>query len=169
MEAVCIMLNIKPERKPEPGTGRMFDDYWAPSVKLLSDMKFLDKLKTYEKDNIPPPTIKRIREKYATLVMFLMCTTAFHYLDENAAYFDESLRDLGVWHVVLIMKVFDLLDHQGVWEPIFPSVLLEPRMVLPAKLHQIWPSFFHPGELEDLVEQHPHTHIYTMLYVCTLG
>lgn len=58
------MLSIKPERKPEPGTGRMFDDYWAPSVKLLSDMKFLDKLKAYEKDNIPPPTIKRIREKY---------------------------------------------------------------------------------------------------------
>jgi len=63
MEAVCIMLNIKPERKPEPGTGRMFDDFWGPSVKLLGDMKFLDKLKTYEKDNIPPPTIKRIREK----------------------------------------------------------------------------------------------------------
>jgi len=67
MEAVCIMLSIKPERKPEPGTGRMFDDYWGPSVKLLGDMKFLDKLKTYDKDNIPPMTIKRIREKYVTL------------------------------------------------------------------------------------------------------
>jgi len=72
MEAVCIMLNIKPERKPEPGTGRMFDDFWAPSVKLLGDMKFLDKLKTYEKDNIPPPTIKRIREKCVTLASFLI-------------------------------------------------------------------------------------------------
>ena len=70
MEAVCIMLSIKPERKPEPGTGRMFDDYWGPSVKLLGDMKFLDKLKTYEKDNIPPMTIKRIREKYVTLTSF---------------------------------------------------------------------------------------------------
>ena len=69
MEAVCIMLNIKPERKPEPGTGRMFDDYWGPSVKLLGDMKFLDKLKTYEKDNIPPPVIKRIREKYVTICL----------------------------------------------------------------------------------------------------
>ena len=77
MEAVCIMLNIKPERKPEPGTGRMFDDYWAPSVKLLGDMKFLDKLKTYEKDNIPQPTIKRIREKYVTLASFLMHLTPF--------------------------------------------------------------------------------------------
>ena len=61
------MLNIKPERKPEPGTGRMFDDYWGPSVKLLGDMKFLDKLKTYDKDNILTPTIKRIREKYLTI------------------------------------------------------------------------------------------------------
>ena len=58
------MLNIKPERKPEPGTGKMFDDYWGPSVKLLGDMKFLDKLKTYDKDNIQPAIMKRIREKY---------------------------------------------------------------------------------------------------------
>lgn len=63
MEAVCIMLTIKPERKPEPGTGRMYDDFWGPSVKLLGDMKFLDKLKTYDKDNILPATMKRIREK----------------------------------------------------------------------------------------------------------
>jgi len=71
MEAVCIMLSIKPERRPEPGTGRMFDDFWGPSVKLLGDMKFLDKLKTYEKDNIPPPTIKRIREKSVTTLCLL--------------------------------------------------------------------------------------------------
>lgn len=68
MEAVCIMLSIKPERKPEPGTGRMFDDFWGPSVKLLGDMKFLLQLKNYEKDNIPPATIKRIRDKYVRLI-----------------------------------------------------------------------------------------------------
>ena len=82
MEAVCIMLNIKPERKPEPGTGRMFDDYWGPSVKLLSDMKFLDRLKTYEKDNILPATIKRIRDKYVTSVTFLMLIRFFRYSDK---------------------------------------------------------------------------------------
>ena len=65
MEAVCIMFNVKPERKPEPGTGKMFDDYWGPSVKLLGDMKFLDRLKAYDKDNIAPATMQRIRQKYA--------------------------------------------------------------------------------------------------------
>ncbi|ESO02274.1 hypothetical protein HELRODRAFT_188646 [Helobdella robusta] len=63
MEAVCIMLNIKPDRKPD-GSGKMFDDYWSASQKLLGDMKFLDKLKQYDKDNIPPPVIKKIREKF---------------------------------------------------------------------------------------------------------
>ena len=62
MEAVCVMLNIKSERKPD-GSGKMIDDYWGPSQKLLGDLKFLDRLKTYDKDNIGPPVMKRIREK----------------------------------------------------------------------------------------------------------
>uniref|UniRef100_H2ZME5 AAA+ ATPase domain-containing protein n=1 Tax=Ciona savignyi TaxID=51511 RepID=H2ZME5_CIOSA len=33
-------------------------------MKMLSDMKFLDSLKTYDKDNIPAAVIKKIREKY---------------------------------------------------------------------------------------------------------
>ena len=64
MEAVCIMKAAKPERKPDPsGSGKMIEDYWGPSQKLLSDFKFLDSLKTYDKDNIPPAIIKKIREK----------------------------------------------------------------------------------------------------------
>ena len=65
MEAVCIMKNVKPERKPDPsGSGKMVEDYWGPSQKVLSDFKFLDSLRTYDKDNIPPAVIKRIRDKY---------------------------------------------------------------------------------------------------------
>ncbi|XP_012937339.1 dynein heavy chain 3, axonemal [Aplysia californica] len=65
MESVCVMLGIKSERKPDPsGTGKMMEDYWGPSMKLLGDLKFLDRLKTYDKDNIAPPIIKKIREKY---------------------------------------------------------------------------------------------------------
>ena len=64
MEAVCIMKNVKAERKPDPsGSGKMIEDYWGPSQKVLSDFKFLDSLKTYDKDNIPPAIIKKIREK----------------------------------------------------------------------------------------------------------
>lgn len=64
MESVCVMKQIKPERKPDPsGTGKMMEDYWGPSLKLLGDLKFLDSLKTYDKDNIPPNVMKRIRER----------------------------------------------------------------------------------------------------------
>ena len=64
MEAVCIMKGVKPERKPDPsGSGKMIEDYWGPSQKVLSDFKFLDSLKTYDKDNISPTVIKKIREK----------------------------------------------------------------------------------------------------------
>lgn len=31
---------------------------------MLSDLKFLDNLKSFDKDNIPGPTMKRIRERY---------------------------------------------------------------------------------------------------------
>lgn len=58
------MFNIKSERKPDPGgSGKMIEDYWGPSQKLLGDLKFLEKLKEYDKDNIAPAVMKRIREK----------------------------------------------------------------------------------------------------------
>ncbi|XP_035537407.1 dynein heavy chain 3, axonemal [Morone saxatilis] len=65
MESICIMKGIKPERKPDPsGSGKMVEDFWGPSKKLLGDLKFLESLKAYDKDNIPPPNIKKIRDKF---------------------------------------------------------------------------------------------------------
>ncbi|XP_008197222.2 dynein axonemal heavy chain 3 [Tribolium castaneum] len=64
LEAVCVMKQIKPDRKPDLTTGRMVEDYWGPSVKLLGDMKFLESLKTYDKDNIPASVMKKIRDRY---------------------------------------------------------------------------------------------------------
>ncbi|XP_070580768.1 dynein axonemal heavy chain 3-like [Ptychodera flava] len=67
MEAICIMKGIKPERKPDPsGSGKMIEDFWGPSQKVLGDMKFLESLKLYDKDNIPAAYIKKIRDKYVT-------------------------------------------------------------------------------------------------------
>lgn len=64
MEGVCIMKNIKPERKPDPsGSGRMVEDFWGPSQKMLGDLKFLESLKVYDKDNIAPAIMKKIRDK----------------------------------------------------------------------------------------------------------
>lgn len=58
------MKQVKPERKPDLTTGRMIEDFWGPSVKVLGDLKFLESLKQYDKDNIPLPVMKRIRERY---------------------------------------------------------------------------------------------------------
>ncbi|XP_037908989.1 dynein heavy chain 3, axonemal [Hermetia illucens] len=63
LEAVCVMKGIKPERKPD-ASGRMIDDYWGSSQRMLGDMKFLESLQTFDKDNINPAIMKKIRDKY---------------------------------------------------------------------------------------------------------
>lgn len=62
LEAVCVIRNIKPDRRSDPG-GKIIEDYWTASLKMLSDLKFLESLKTFDKDNIPVATMKRIRER----------------------------------------------------------------------------------------------------------
>ena len=62
MESVCIMLGQSPERKND-ASGKPFDDFWGPSLKLLNDIKFLNKLRSYDKDNINAAIIKKIRAK----------------------------------------------------------------------------------------------------------
>ncbi|OCT61613.1 dynein heavy chain 3, axonemal [Xenopus laevis] len=65
MESICVMKGIKPDRKPDPsGTGKMVEDFWGPSKKVLGDLKFLENLKAFDKDNINPAVMKKIREKF---------------------------------------------------------------------------------------------------------
>jgi dynein heavy chain, axonemal len=65
LEAICIMKVIKPSRIKDPsGSGKMMDDYWASSQKMLSDNYFLQSLKSYDKDNIDPNIISKIRKTY---------------------------------------------------------------------------------------------------------
>lgn len=66
MEAVCIIKDVKPDRIPDPATGKTIDEYWTPSKKLLNDIKFLEQLINFDKDNIPPKIMKTINEKYLT-------------------------------------------------------------------------------------------------------
>ncbi len=66
MEAVCVLKGFKPDRIPDPsGSGKKIEDYWGPSKRMLGDMKFLESLQTYDKDNITPAIMKQIRNKYA--------------------------------------------------------------------------------------------------------
>lgn len=42
----------------------MTEDYWLAAKKLLGDMKFLESLKEYDKDNIPVAVMTKIRSTY---------------------------------------------------------------------------------------------------------
>ncbi|XP_064167524.1 dynein axonemal heavy chain 7 [Anguilla rostrata] len=67
MEAICILKGIKADRIPDPsGSGKKVEDYWGPAKKLLGDMRFLQSLHDYDKDNIPPSYMAVIRNKYIT-------------------------------------------------------------------------------------------------------
>lgn len=64
MEAVCVLKNVKPDRIPDPaGTGKMIEDYWAPSKRVLADIKFLDSLINFDKDNIDPRIIQTLEKR----------------------------------------------------------------------------------------------------------
>jgi dynein heavy chain len=55
MEAVCVLLDVKPTRVKDPGgSGKMVDDYWPSAQKVLTDPNFIRTLKEYDKDNVPP-------------------------------------------------------------------------------------------------------------------
>lgn len=64
MEAICVLKGVKPEKVQDSATGQTVEDYWPASIKVLGDMKFLESLKNFDKDNIPPAYMKRIREKF---------------------------------------------------------------------------------------------------------
>lgn len=65
MEAICIMKDVKADRVPGDA-GRMVEDYWKPSLRLLGDIKFLESLLTFDKDNIPERIMIRIRKNILT-------------------------------------------------------------------------------------------------------
>ena len=65
MQAVCVILDVKPA-KAKDEAGKQINDYWKPSVALLNEKDFLNKLKSYDKDNINPKLIERIRTGYLT-------------------------------------------------------------------------------------------------------
>ncbi|XP_071083415.1 dynein axonemal heavy chain 12-like isoform X1 [Haliotis cracherodii] len=65
MAAVCIMKDIKADKINDPDKpGQKILDYWGPSKKLLNDMNFLNMLKVYDKDNIAPHIMQKIRKEY---------------------------------------------------------------------------------------------------------
>ena len=73
MSAVCVMRDIKPDRVNDPsGSGKKIEDYWGPSKRLLGDMKFLENLKEYDKDNIPV-CVHACRIHHTTQCCMMLC------------------------------------------------------------------------------------------------
>ena len=65
LEAMCILRGIKPDKLPDGGAGgKMVDDYWGPSKRMLGEQKFVANLAMFEKDDINVKTMKIIRDKY---------------------------------------------------------------------------------------------------------
>ena len=96
LEAVCVILEVKPARAKDPDTGRAIDDYWKPSCVLLNDKEFLETLKSYDKDNIPTKVIQKIRSVYITNPLFT---------PEKAANASSAAEGLCKW--VCAMDKYD--------------------------------------------------------------
>ena len=62
-EALCIMKKIPPARLPDPkNNGNFIVDYWEPSKRvILSDPRLLRSLVEYDKDDVAPAIVKKIR------------------------------------------------------------------------------------------------------------
>ncbi|XP_041433138.1 dynein heavy chain 7, axonemal isoform X2 [Xenopus laevis] len=72
MEAICILKGVKPDKIPDPsGSGKKIEDFWGPAKRVLGEMKFLQSLHEYDKDNIPPSYMNIIRKQYITNAEFV--------------------------------------------------------------------------------------------------
>lgn len=60
MEAVCIMKGIAPIELPGNIPGQKIQSYWESAKIMAKDMKFLNSLLNYDKDNIPEKVILKI-------------------------------------------------------------------------------------------------------------
>lgn len=64
-KALCIMLEVKPVRIPDPeNPSKRIMDYWGPSQKMLSDSSFISRLLDYNKDNINPKIVSEIQRDF---------------------------------------------------------------------------------------------------------
>ena len=61
MEMVCLMKEVAPKVTADPNGQGSIVDYWNPSKKMMSKTKFLESLMEYDKDNISPLVVEKIR------------------------------------------------------------------------------------------------------------
>ena len=64
-KAVAILLEIKPQRIPDPDDpSKRIMDFWGPSQKMLADTNFLNNLLNYDKDHMNPKIVAEIQRDF---------------------------------------------------------------------------------------------------------
>jgi len=64
-QATCIMFEVKPYKVAAPDGKGKVDDWWgAAKGELLSDPKLIDRMKEFDKDNIPSAVIDKVMPLY---------------------------------------------------------------------------------------------------------
>lgn len=97
MAAVCVMKDIKPEKINDPDKpGQKIMEYWGPSKRLLGDMNFLGMLKEYDRDNIAPHIMAKIRKEFITNPEF-----------DPAKVANASSAAEGLCKWILAMEIYD--------------------------------------------------------------
>lgn len=61
MQGVCVLLQVKPNRVRNPESQKMEEDFWGPSLKLVSQAGFRDSLLNYPKEDITEKMIKDLQ------------------------------------------------------------------------------------------------------------
>ena len=61
MEAVCILFDLKPTKKQNPVTMKMEPQWWECSLRVLSQVDFLNNLIEFHKDEITENQIKQLQ------------------------------------------------------------------------------------------------------------
>ncbi|XP_032678001.1 dynein heavy chain 7, axonemal-like [Odontomachus brunneus] len=103
MEAICILKDVKPEKVQTP-EGAM-DDYWKPSLRMLGDIRFLESLLTYDKDNVPERIMTKIRTTILT----------------NPNFDPERIRTVSTACEGLCRWVFALSEYDKVAKVVAPK------------------------------------------------
>lgn len=94
---------MKPEKVQTP-EGAM-DDYWKPSLRMLGDIRFLESLLTYDKDNIPERIMTKIRTTILT----------------NPNFDPERIRTVSTACEGLCRWVFALSEYDKVAKVVAPK------------------------------------------------
>jgi len=94
---------VKPVKIDTP-EGRV-EDYWKPSLRILGDIRFLESLLKYDKDNIPEHIMTKIRTKILT----------------NPEFDPERMRQVSIACEGLCRWVFALSEYDKVAKVVAPK------------------------------------------------